>query len=79
MFATTEASAEEDPRLIERFWREAVFRFCGIERSECLILRNMHGLEQGERTAWLRGAAESVRLWFPSVAPGGPADPGATG
>jgi NAD(P)H dehydrogenase (quinone) len=79
VFATTEASPAEDPGLIERFWREAVFRFCGIESSECRILRNMHGLEQGERTAWLRSAAEAVRHWFPPDPPGGSSSRGPRG
>jgi putative NADPH-quinone reductase len=65
VFATTEASQDEDPGLIEGFWREAVFRYCGIEESACLVLRNLHHLEQGERTAWLETVAETVESWFP--------------
>jgi NAD(P)H dehydrogenase (quinone) len=77
VFATSEASAEEDPGLLERFWREAVFRYCGIERTECRILRSLHRLEQGERSAWLRDVAACVRLWFPpeSSPSAGPSHP----
>jgi NAD(P)H dehydrogenase (quinone) len=65
VFATTEASEEEELGLIERFWREAVFGWCGIEQSRCLVLHDLHRLQQGERTAWLKGVAEVVRAWFP--------------
>jgi NAD(P)H dehydrogenase (quinone) len=67
VFATSHATEEDDPGLLERFWLHAVFRYCALEQSACRVLRNLHRLDQGQRTAWLELVEETVRSWFPPL------------
>ncbi|MBN1837549.1 MAG: NAD(P)H-dependent oxidoreductase [Spirochaetales bacterium] len=65
VFACTDTTAEEDPGVLEAFWRQAVFAYCGLEGFGIHVLRDMHHLEPADRTAWLRLVADTVRLCFP--------------
>jgi NAD(P)H dehydrogenase (quinone) len=65
VFVTSDASMEKDVALVERFWQESVFAYCGIAESKVHVLRNMHRLDQGDRIAWLRFVAETLPVWFP--------------
>jgi len=67
VFATTDASAAEDPKTLESFWNRSVFAYCGLEASAVHLLRDLHRLESADRTAWLRSVAEIIRTWFPEA------------
>ena len=67
VFATTDATPAEDPGLLEGFWGQAVFAYCGLEGFGIHVLRDLRRLEPADRTAWLRFVAEVVRTCFPSL------------
>ena len=67
VFATSHETESGQPGLLERFWLEAVFGYCGLQQAACHVLRNLHRLEQGQRTAWLERVTLTVRACFPPL------------
>ncbi len=67
VFVSSDAATKDRVELVERFWEESVFGYCGFAQSKVHVLRNMHRLDQGDRTAWLRFVEETLHSWFPTT------------
>jgi putative NADPH-quinone reductase len=58
VFATTDAAGSP---ALERFWRESVFGFCGLERSAVHVMGRLRESSAAERGAWLDFVEHTVR------------------